>query len=458
MNYTPLFPNFTPISSKEWKQKIQYDLKGADYNEEMVWESPEGIKVKPFYNHEDFSKIEHRAKPVFSDWKIAHTITVSSAVEAKSRVTESLKMGAESLFFNLFNKDTPIEALISDNDLRAIDLHFNLDFQSNTYIQKLCDFLNKDGALFCVHIDPINRFTSTGNWFSSQKDDFLNLNKCLDITKTLSIDSLTYQNAGANMVQQLAYTLAHANEYFNLLDTSTIKKSILKVAVGSNYFFEIAKIRALRKLWSLLAPEFDLPAECHIIATPSLRNKTVYAYNTNILRTTTEYMSAILGGANTIGTLPYDSFYHTENRFSNRIALNQLLLLKNESHFNFNEDPTYGTYYIENLTQQLCQKALELFKQIEASGGFLEQLKAGTIQKKIRESANKEQAKLENGENSLVGTNRYTNSEDRMKNQLEVLPFVSKNKRKTLIEPIIAKRLSEKIELERLLKEGWKAY
>jgi len=147
-----------------------------------------------------------------------------------------------------------------------------------------------------------------------------------------------YQNAGANNIQQLAYALSHANEYLNHFDTildSDAKKSlqlIFKVSVGSNYFFEIAKLRALREIWSVLATEYNVNTSCTILATPSKRNKTIYDYNVNLLRTTTECMSAILGGADVIYNLPYDSLYHESNEFGNRISRNQLLVIKKESY------------------------------------------------------------------------------------------------------------------------------
>ncbi len=135
-----------------------------------------------------------------------------------------------------------------------------------------------------------------------------------------------------------------------------------------------------------LASEYDVNTNCRILATPSKRNKTIYDYNVNMLRTTTECMSAILGGANTICNLPYDSLYHKSNEFGDRIARNQLLVLKNESYFDKVNNPADGAYYIESLTEQLAEKALDLFKDIEANGGFLNQLKEGTIQRKIKES------------------------------------------------------------------------
>jgi methylmalonyl-CoA mutase len=223
--------------------------------------------------------------------------------------------------------------------------------------------------------------------------------------------------------------------------------------VGSNYFFEIAKLRALRLLFNTLTKEYNHNLECIIIATPTKRNKTLYDYNVNLLRTTTECMSAILGNANFISNLPYDTLYHKDNEFGDRIARNQLLILKHESYFDEVTNAADGSYYIEELTAQLAEKALLLFKEIEANDGLITQLIAGTIQKKISESAAKEQEWFDSGKEVLLGTNKYPNKNDKMKNDLELYPFVKQNPRKTLIVPIIEKRLAEKLEQERLAQE-----
>jgi methylmalonyl-CoA mutase len=172
-----------------------------------------------------------------------------------------------------------------------------------------------------------------------------------------------------------------------------------------------------------------------------------------MLRTTTECMSAILGGANSIANLPYDALYHKDNEFGDRIARNQLLVLKHESYFDKVSNPADGAYYIETLTEQLAEKALLLFKEIEEKGGFITQLIEGNIQKKISESATKEQELFDTGKEVLLGTNKYPNKNDKMKHDLELFPFLKQKPRKTLITPIIEKRLAEKLEQERLAQE-----
>ena len=172
-----------------------------------------------------------------------------------------------------------------------------------------------------------------------------------------------------------------------------------------------------------------------------------------MLRTTTECMSAILGGADAVANLAYDAIYHKDNEFGDRIARNQLLVLKHESYFDKVNNTADGAYYIESLTSQLAEKALELFKDIETNGGLISQLIEGTIQRKINESAKKEQELFDSGKEVLLGTNKYPNKNDQMKDDLELFPFVKQYERKTLIKPIIEKRLAEKLEQERLSQE-----
>ena len=451
----PLFTDFETISSKQWKQQIQYELKGADYNETLVWESPEGIKVKPFYHHDEIEESDanfsiNSPKEAF---KILQNIFVHDVKKSNERALNTLNRGAESIRFTIENETISIESLMQNLPLEKTTYYFYLPFLSIDFVSKLNDFAAKNQAKFIVQIDPIGQLCKDGNWFENLENDFEKLNTISKFQiPTININAGIYQNAGANIVQQIAYTLAHANEYFNRI--LAINQPItIEISVGTNYFFEIAKLRALRLLFSTLAKEYNHNFDCNIIAAPTRRNKTIYDYNVNMLRTTTECMSAILGGADFISNLPYDALYHKDNEFGDRIARNQLLVLKHESYFDKVSNPADGAYYIENLTQQLAEKALELFKEIEKNGGLITQLIEGNIQKKIQESAAKEQELFDSGKEVLLGTNKYPNKNDRMKHDLELYPFVKQNPRKTLIVPIIEKRLAEKIEQERLASE-----
>lgn len=450
-----LFQDFDPVSSKQWKQQIQFELKGLDYNDTLVWESPEGIKVKPFY-HKDEDQKTASINTKASEFKIVQNIFVFDVEKSIKKANDSISRGAESIRFTIENEEIDYTKLLSEIDLVKIPVYLNLKFLSSNFIKKINQIALSKNAVIHIQADPIHQLITDGNWFESpEKDNFEVLNSVSNECKNISfinINTSIYQNAGANMVQQLAYTLAHINEYFNQI--KIINQPItIEVSVGTNYFFEIAKLRALRLLFNTLAIEYNHDFDCHIIATPTKRNKTLYDYNTNMLRTTTECMSTVLGGANAISNLAYDAIYHKDNEFGDRISRNQLLVLKHESYFDIVNNPADGTYYIESLTTQLAEKALTLFKEIEANGGLIKQLKEGNIQRKIQESAQKEQDLFDSGNEVLLGTNKYPNKNDKMKSDLELFPFVKIKPRKTLITPVIEKRLAEKIEQERLSLE-----
>ncbi|OBQ55924.1 methylmalonyl-CoA mutase subunit beta [Tamlana sp. s12] len=449
-----LFSEFDPVSSKQWKQKIQYDLMGADYNSALIWNSNEDIAVKPFYHADDFSDFPEISNTKATAWKIAQQIFVADVEKSNLHAVDVLKRGADVITFIIPSENVSVERLIENIDTKTTTILFQLQFLSESYIENLL----KTCPNSSIEIDIINRLAETGNWFENLQSDFQSFRKISPKTASFSVDASLYQNAGANMVQQLAYALAHAHEYLTNLDNNQVDLTnyqvTFKVTIGSNYFFEIAKLKALRLLWESLALEYGIPSTCNITATPTKRNKTIYEAYNNLLRSTTECMSAILGGADTIYNLPYDDLFKKTNEFSERIARNQLLILKHESYFNAVNNPSDGAYYVESLTNQLAEKALNLFKDIERNGGFLRQLKAGTIQRKIKESEQKEVQQFDQGDHILIGSNLHPNPEDKMKDKLELYPFVKTNPRKTLIEPIIEKRLAALHEQKRLKNEN----
>jgi methylmalonyl-CoA mutase len=449
-----LFDGFEEVSAKQWKQKIQFDLKGADYNEALIYKSLEGIDIKPFYNQEDYIENSSASHP--SIWKNCIKIVVNSAIIGNQKALEAIKKGAESIHFLISKEDIEPKSLLQQITA-ATSIFIETKFLAPSYIQQLNDIAKENSLSIYILTDIINNLASTGNWYKTLQEDHAALDQITKngyLKNSISIDIGLYQNAGATMVQQLAYGLVHANEYLNHFENASntcLEKTpiVFKVAIGGNYFFEIAKLRAIRILWSTLALEYNAKTECHIFAYPSYRNKTVLDYNVNMLRTTTECMSAILGSADTIQNLPYDDIYHLENDFGTRISLNQLLVLKNESYFDLVSNPASGSYYIESITQQMADKALSLFKNIEESGGFLKQLKSGIIQKKIKESAQKEQELFDNQKIILTGTNKYQNPEEHIP-EFQKPIFPEKRVRKTLLSPIVPKRLSQEIERKTL--------
>ena len=442
-----LFNNFNKTTASSWKQKIHVDLKGNDYNETLLWKTKEDIVVKPFYTSDDKTKYEiSNPKKGF---KICQKVFIDDVKKANSIAVDAIDKGANSIQFTA-NSPFDYKNLLQNIDLEVIIIYFNFTFLDDNFQIELSSFIKSDAVFY--QNDIIGNLAETGNWFFNLNSDF---NKLKDIQKSLpnciTVSSDLYQNSGATITQQLAYTLAHANEYLNEFGNEAAKDIHFHFSVGSNYFFEIAKIKAFRLLWQSLLEEYKITnIETNIFVVPTTRNKTLYDYNVNMLRTTSECMSAILGGANTIANISYDSIYQKSNEFGERISRNQLLVLQQESYLQEAQNFADGAYYIESITEQLAENALDVFKLIEKNGGFLKQLKSGIIQKKISESAAKEDESFLNKNTVLLGTNLHQNANDQMSNNLELYPFVKQRNTKTLITPIIRKRISETIEKERI--------
>lgn len=443
---------FPPVSAAAWKQKIQVDLKGADYNEILLTKTNEGITIKPFYHADQFEKLEIPISK--EDFKICQKIVISNEVDANSKAVDAINKGANAV---KFVAKKPFNSILLFKNLldKKIEFHFHFEFLSEVFIDELAELLKNETVFY--NIDIIGKLARTGNWHKSLNDDFKTLETIIHKNPTafiLGVNTDIYQNAGANTVQQVSYALAIANEYLTRFGSEIANKIQFNFAVGNNYFFEISKIRAFKYVYNLMLSAYNTSANAVVFTKPTLRNKTIYDYNVNMLRTTTESMSAILGGANTISNCAYDVLFHDSNDFGDRIARNQLLILKEESGFKQAQHIATNSYYIEAITKQIAEKALGLFKEIEKGGGFLSQLKEGTIQRKIKENAQKEQAQFDAGELVLLGTNKYPNEKDKMKNDIQVNPFVARNPQKTLIIPIIPVRLAEKLEQKRLKNEA----
>ncbi|WP_158961249.1 methylmalonyl-CoA mutase family protein [Myroides fluvii] len=450
MNHT-LFEPFHSIPSKQWKNRIQYELAGADYNTTLVWESLEGIKVRPFYHAQDGESI-----PVVTQttqWRILQSIYIYDVEKTIQNALASIQKGTETIYFTVPHvKIDLIELLLALP--QQIVYFFRFDFLDEPYITRISQWAKQQQYTIHLVVDPIHQLVTDGNWFHGVTQDFNTLEalvKQKDIQ--LLIDTKTYQNAGATIVQQVAYACAHLHEYLARI-TFLEQPIFVEVAVGANHFFEIAKLKALRMLFDLIGREYtEHPLDIRILAIPTKRNKTVYASKINQMRTATECMSAILGGADYVGNLPYDVLYRKDNFASQQMARNQLLILKEESHVNAVDNPTEGAYYPTYLAKQIAEKALDIFKQIEKAEGLITSLHQGTIQRKVNESATKEQELFQANQEVLVGINALASAREQLHAQMELYPFVKQNPRKTLIVPLIERRLAEIIEQKRLTEE-----
>lgn len=441
-----LFDEFNTVSAKQWKQKIQFELNGKDYNETLLWHSNEGVTIRPFYTKEDRThlKINYNTKKInycqsffIDDTKVINAL-ITKAIENN---TDAIYLSADKIF--------DYKSVFKGIDHKKTLIYFDFSFLDSEFLIELHSYFSSKNVFFCT--DSIGNLARTGNWHKNLQSDHQELAKIIDATyNSIQVNTSIYQNAGANIAQQLAYGLAHANEYLNLYGEENAGKIHFKFAIGSNYFFEIAKLRAFRILWEALLNQYNINnVTAHIFAQPTLRNKTVYNAQSNSLRTTTECMSAILGGADSIINFRHDIIHKKNNKKTQEIADKQLQALINKIGLDSPENIVNGTYYIEALTEQLAEKSLTIFKQIEKGGGFLKQLKDGIIQQKIKESSEKEELEFEKSKTPIFNLNKL----EKIKTELQLYPFAKKRIVKTLIEPIIQKRLAEKIEQNRLKNE-----
>jgi methylmalonyl-CoA mutase len=457
-----LFKDFNPVSETQFKQKIQYDLKGADYNETLVSETADGIHIRPFYHRESAPNhnIPYSATQT-GEWYISQKIACYNAVAANKKALNVLSRGAQGVILVIPNKEVDPATLLAN--LPAVGIQIHLQFLDKDYTAQI----HRLKPRAYVHIDVIHQLASDGNWFANKNQDLKFYTDFIadypGYFSNITINTNVYQQAGATVVQELGYYLAHLNEYLNELDQSgsislfdgkqeNHKRMNIDAVTGSDYFFEIAKYRAYRVLTKALGNQYDIDLGCYISASPSVRNKSLLDYNVNLLRTTTESMSAILGGADTVYNLPYDDFFNKPNEFGERIARNQLLILKEEAYFDKTGNPAEGSYYIETITEQLVEKALELFKTIEKAGGLITSLHEGTIQRKIKENDTRERNAFKHNDKILVGANKYINEGDKLKDEYEILPFLKIKPRKTLVTPLVAKRITEDLEQSKMPK------
>lgn len=419
-----LFDEFDSISEKQWKNKVQVELKGLEYNETLVWGTNDQINVKPLYTINDINYSTIQPLPrKNSDWKIISNYTGN----------------ADQDYSFLYGFDINYAQLKETKSIPSyLDLFINID-ESNSF-----DELDHLKNLKYLNLDIFGYYAQNGLWQTDTKEASYDLvRKALATTsfeKSLAIQGEVYQNAGANHVQQLAIVLAHAVEYLEEFGTEVAEKIYFRFAVGSNYFFEIAKLRAFRFLWKMILEQYNVESEAVIYTTNSLRNKSKLDRYNNVIRTSVEANAAILGGSDIINVKSYDELYETTD-FGLEIAAKQQLLLQKESNLDQFTDPVAGSYYVENLTNQMAENALELFKNIQNVGGFTKALENETIQDYIYTSARKEQKEFDHKELSLIGVNKYRNTEETIENQKK-----EKVVKAALFIPIVPSRLAEKLE------------
>ena len=465
-----LFQEFPPVSTSEWEDIIIKDLKGADYEKKLVWNTNEGIKVKPYYRAEDLENIQHMGSypgefPYVrgnstnnNDWLIRQDIIVDDIKEANEKALFVLGRGVESIGFILTE-------ILSVKEFRALLIgiipdvvEINLVCGSH-FDEVLINFIaalkekkaNLKEVKGSITYNPLTEMVLTG-----MSADLREAKKIMELTselpkfKTLVVHGSIFHNSGSSAVEELGFSLATAAEYLNQLTEKgiSIDELALKMrfdfAVGGNYFMEIAKIRAARMLWAKMVAAYnpkDLKvAQMFVHSTTSSWNKTVYDSYVNMLRTTTEAMSSVIGGTDSLTVNAFDESFQTPSEFGERIARNQQLLLKEESYLDKVADPAAGSYYIESLTASIAEEAWKIFLATEEKGGFIEALKAGFVQDTIYATAQKRDQDIANRREIFLGTNQFPNFNEKLELNLdeeifEAADFSSQKSRMKTLKP-----------------------
>ncbi len=402
------FDDFTSYSIAEQKAQMEKVLNMASTSVSYGWMSPEKIHIAPIY-----FKQPHPSKKVLTTapiaWKIVQAIFVEGALAViVDLINDAIAAEVDCLHFFMGDDVQGVELLFQTIKKSSVNCLFVFKtVPDKNVLDRFSAFENCS-----VVVDFYGQYARKGSWeksgFEDKKRWFSMLEHTVDVP--LFINASIYANAGANLVQQITFALAQLNAYLSLIHENNIgfpSTIHVQFAQGSNYFFEMAKLNAFRSLAELVVREYDTSLTLEITAEPQKRNKTTTDYNVNFLRTTTEVMSGILGGANRIMNHPYDLRFNPPNPFGDRIARNQLHLLKHESYFDKLPNVMEGSYFLEALTKQMKDKAWAQFLSLEENGGWLVALECDWIQTQIEEVRVAEQMRFTLGERLLVGTNKY---------------------------------------------------
>ncbi|MDR0711666.1 MAG: methylmalonyl-CoA mutase family protein [Prevotellaceae bacterium] len=442
MSDKKLFAEFPPVSTEQWEEVITKDLKGADYDKKLVWKTAEGLAVRPYYRAEDLQRVKHidanvgefpyvRGDKCSNRWLVRQTYCAcTDKKKANAQALEGLMKGVDSLGFCFEGKlnEADLETLLKGIYLDAVEVNFVGCTCSGTGLtQKLTAYAKKTGAklddvAISIDADPLREMTAKGVLADDAFDRLKNAIVAaaeLKHLRNVGVSGATIHNAGGTAVQELAFALSMGNEYLaQLTDRGLTVDDVARrikftLAVGANYFIEIAKVRAARLLWanivSAYKPEKSCAERMKIHAVTSAWNQTAYDAYVNMLRGATEAMSAAIAGVDSLEVLRFDKPFKASSEFSNRIARNTQILLKEEAHFDQVVDPTAGSYYIETLTQSIAEEAWKLFKWVEEKGGYVAAFKAGLIQEQVKASAQKHDSNIATRREILLGTNQYPN-------------------------------------------------
>ena len=441
-----LFGEFQAPTKQEWLDKIGVDLKGADFQKRLVWKTPEGFSVQPFYQRDDVEKLStpysmpgefpfvRGNKKNDNTWYIRQEIEANDAKAANAKALDILNKGIDSLSFTIPGDSVSaefVEALLKDIYCDCVELNFNTCKRHSVELAEiLVAYFEKKGydkekIVGSIDWDPMDKILQGKpvdhiiNVMNTYAVPLVNTLKDYQNFRCITVNAVDLSNKGAYCMQELGYALAWGNEYMQQLTdagvdaTLAAKKIKFNMGISENYFMEIAKFRAGRMLWAEIVKQYNPQCDCAckmiVNAITTEYNMTIFDAHVNLLRSQTETMSAALAGVHSIVVTPFDAAYEKPDDFSERIARNQQLLLKEECHFNIVVDPSAGSYYIETLTESLAKEAWKVFLSVEEKGGFLEAIKSGTVQEDIDATNAKRHTLAAQRREFILGTNQFPN-------------------------------------------------
>lgn len=418
-----LFSDFPKVSKLEWEEKLTKELKGADFNSSLRRNDEIEELEYATYAHttDQTSSIEIPGEAPFSrgnklvnnDWNIASLVVVEDEKKANKKALDLLMSGTTALVFQFKKEANNLSVLFDTIGFEFIQTQFVVtSFQQ--FEELTSYFKGKKNCLFLYRVD-----FQLNNQFSTEFSKFASLSKGLNV-RFCFVDGFSIQQTGATIIQELAIALSNGNEYLIRLinegySVDEAASSIhFSIGVGSNYFYEIAKVRAFRKLWNSIVeaykPTNHSVSKAIITAEIGFINKSLKDPYTNLLRQTTEAMSVISAGVESVLVHPYDAkSVKGISELSARMATNISLILKDESYFDKVIDPIGGSYSIEQLTEQIAQKAWVKFQEIDALGGMLTLEAKSKLAVEIKAKVALKLEKIKSGKQMLIGVNKYPN-------------------------------------------------
>ena len=445
-----MLAEFPAISAKTWKEKIVADLKGADFDKKLVWRTSEGFNVQPYYRQEDLKGLKTtvsapgqfpyvRGTKTHNEWAIRQNICATkNARKANAKALDILNKGVTSLGFCLNAEKLSyryIKTLLEGIKLDAVAINFNVcACKAPELANILVRFVGRSGYDFkavtgSINVDPIKNMLLKGKPLTKEQVAekivaTVKAAKTLVNFRVVGVNSVALNNSGAYCAQELAYALAWGAEYMTMMTEAGLPNYLaarsirFNMGIGGNYFMELAKFRAARLLWAKIVEAYKAPvftaalkeaAKMNVSAETSRFNMTIFDAYVNMLRTQTETMSAALAGVDEIVVTPFDATYEEPTEFAERIARNQQLLLKEESHFDKVVDPAAGSYYIENLTNSIAEEAWKQFLAIQEEGGMYELVAAGKVQEAMAATLKARLSDVAKRKEVILGSNQFPN-------------------------------------------------